>query len=1012
MAGSDGARHRGRGTGTVPGRARGYALLVFRQWRRDPWVSLLLALVVCAVAALSTAWPRMALDMNTRQVPHVIDDLSALRRDVTATGTIYAAPPLRLPGGAAAKGASPGGPSRGPVSSTGEPPSDEAQSDEAPAGPESADSTWGSVLAAMQGLRAAQPEPLRSVLGDPAVQVDIDREIVGPGPPGAATAIALTLRVDPSLEDHVEVVEGDWPEVVVNQARPEGATILSTEADPEAEGFEAIEVLLLDEAARTMNWSVGDRWGPLELSGTYRPTDPEDPRWEHADNSTSVGRLESEGAVTSVVTGYLPSASTGVVDTTTSGLRVRMAFPVQVQELSGADVEEATRQLEQFALARHTLLPATPQDQMTQPMLQELTGTFDAESIAQFRQLVGQQQATASLLAVVAAGPVGVALAVLVLGTRLIRVRRSPTVGLLLARGASRRQVGGLLALEGLVLGLPAAALGYAVAARLFPTSSGPTEVVVAAAVGVLPAAAMVLVGGTNQLREERADLGTPGRHRWRFLGEVGLLTLTGLAVWRLLTRGLPEAGAGAQAGPGAQAALGTQTGPDAEAGSSAQGAAVVQDLGVESVTQSASGVDLLLAATPLLLALSACVVALRCYPVPVRVLSTVLRRSRGMAGFLGTARALRDPAAGLLPALAVILGVAIGVSSVVLSSTITRGADVASWESAGAELRVSGPTIGADQRAALRELDGVAEVATAREIPQATALSDGLRGDAVRVVVVDDEMRQVSAAAGPLEPLPEELFEVRSPTPILVLGALAEQEGTGLLARFGQVEVVGDRATLPGVRTTSHTVVLSASNWEELRGPVSSGNAALLSLTGTVPAAQVEEAVSRVIPHGLVQTPEVEMADFRAAPVGAGLIDVFSSAVAVTTALTVLALLLTHHLGAPARARMLSVLRTLGMAPRQGRAMTAWEFGPLLATALLVGVGVGALLPPVLLRALDLTGLTGGAGQPQLHVDVWLLAGVIGAVVVTSVAAVTLSAMAASRSDQAQHLRIGDERT
>lgn len=219
-------------------------------------------------------------------------------------------------------------------------------------------------------------------------------------------------------------------------------------------------------------------------------------------------------------------------------------------------------------------------------------------------------------------------------------------------------------------------------------------------------------------------------------------------------------------------------------------------------------------------------------------------------------------------------------------------------------------------------------------------------------------------------------------------------------------------RATLPGVRTAAHTVVLSAGNWEERRGPVSSGHVALLSLTGAVPAAEVQAAVADLIPHALVQTPEVELAAFRAAPVSSGLVDVITSAVVITSALTVLAILLVHHLGTPARTRMLSVLRTLGMAPRQGRALTAWEFGPLLATALVVGVGTGALVPPVLLRAIDLTGLTRGAAQPELHVDGWLLAGVIGLVVATTVAAVTVSAVVASRSDLAQQLRIGDERT
>lgn len=77
---------------------------------------------------------------------------------------------------------------------------------------------------------------------------------------------------------------------------------------------------------------------------------------------------------------------------------------------------------------------------------------------------------------------------------------------------------------------------------------------------------------------------------------------------------------------------------------------------------------------------------------------------------------------------------------------------------------------------------------------------------------------------------------------------------------------------------------------------------------------------------------------------------------------------------------------------------------------ALVVGAATGALVSWVLVRAVDLTGLTGGAAQPELAVDGALLTLVLGAVVVTMVATITVSAILAARSDLAQQLRIGDE--
>lgn len=104
-------------------------------------------------------------------------------------------------------------------------------------------------------------------------------------------------------------------------------------------------------------------------------------------------------------------------------------------------------------------------------------------------------------------------------------------------------------------------------------------------------------------------------------------------------------------------------------------------------------------------------------------------------------------------------------------------------------------------------------------------------------------------------------------------------------------------------------------------------------------------------------------------------------------------------------------MLRTLGMPPGQARSLTIWEFGPLVGIALTVGTLAGGVVSWVLARAVDLTGLTGGAAQPRLTVDVVLLLPVLGVVLMTMVATVVLSAGLAGRADLAQQLRIGDER-
>lgn len=961
----------GHGQVRVPGRPRGAARLVTRQFRRDPWVSVLLAVVVLVVSLLATAWPRLVLDMNSRQVPYVMDELSSLRRDVSAAASTWGFPPF----------------AEGGESADGQPRVD------APDGV----GYWALALAQLNEVRDAQPEPLRSALREGNLHADLSVPATGVAPPGSAVGgLQLTLRIDPALREHADLVRGEWPEAMANfEAGGSAPSLLAHDPSrplPDLEGLELIQVVLLDEAAQQLNWRVGERWGAMQLTGTYVPRDPGDPRWAHAANSTALGRISSQGGEIATAAGYLAPDSTGAVDTRPVELRLRFVLPLEAAGVRGDQVSNLVRALEQLASSQSVLLSAGYAGPGSGPVTVSLT----TEALPSLQQLLSQQQATASLLAVLAAGPIGVTLAVLLLGTRLIHGRRAGAVGLAVARGASRQQVRGVLAVEGLLLGVPAALVGYLVAGRLFPTPTGPGEVIVAVAVGLLPAAALMVTGGGGTVREQRRDLRARTGGRVRAVAEVALLVIAGLAVWRLMTRGL----VGLAAEPAAPA--------DSRVQSEAVGVGASEAVG--ATVQVAGGVDPLMAATPVLLALAACVITMRLYPVPVRLMVAVLRRGRKLSGFLGAVRALRDPGAGLLPALAVILGVAVAVSSVVLASTVTAGASAAVWESAGAQIRASGPTMGLDERRALRAIDGVAAVATAREISQQTALSGGLSADGVRVVVVDDEMEQVSADAGPLPPLPAELFEVRSPTPVLTVGALTAERGSGHLRHFGEVEVVGHRATLPGVRTRGATLVMSVSNWESVKARVSSGNAALVSLTGAVPADEVTAQVAAAVPTALVETPELREESFLRAPVTSGLLNAFLVVVVVSAVLTTLTLLLAHHMGARERARMLSVLRTLGMAPRQGRTLTAWEFGPLVATALVVGAATGALVSWLLVHAVDLTGLTGGAAQPDLSVDGALLAGVLGAVVVTVALAITVTSILASRSDLAQQLRIGDE--
>src|SRR5690606_27015065 len=106
---------------------------------------------------------------------------------------------------------------------------------------------------------------------------------------------------------------------------------------------------------------------------------------------------------------------------------------------------------------------------------------------------------------------------------------------------------------------------------------------------------------------------------------------------------------------------------------------------------------------------------------------------------------------------------------------------------------------------------------------------------------------------------------------------------------------------------------------------------------------------------------------NFLASPMAGGMTAALTAAVALSLVLVVVAVVMTLMMGAPARTRLMAVLRTLGLDPRQARAVVAWELAPLAAVAILAGGVLGVLVPWVVLSAMDLRALTGGTEQPAL---------------------------------------------
>ena len=909
-------------------------------------VPLALGLLVVLVALAATAWPRLLAGVGDRQVTHEVARAGPLSRDVVAVV--------------------PGAWPRPPAPADG-------------AGlPADVAAVHAGNLAFLDRVRAEQPEPLRSILGDPHLTVETGRVRIAAAPEGVVGSPEVTLKVDPLLGEQVELTAGAWPaaptvvqpfddltqeqyrdltvgEVADRRARADAAT-------------GALEVVLAEAAAQTLEWPVGSERTvpgtgvPLRLTGTFRPVDPDAPFWAHNPHSASAHVVDDlDRGTSAVASAYLDPAWDGAlpVGFPVGTVSTRVWFPVAGDAVAADQVDTTSAQL-------RSLVAADVPWAGTGATLALSTDLPDV-----LEQVRAQQRTTATVLAVVAAGPVGVVLAVFWLGARLVTSRRRTALGLVAGRGGTGPQLRAALALEGLVVGLPAAAVGALLAVRLVPGTLTAGDLVVPLLVGLVPAVALAAAPLPGGLPERRADVGRT-RARLRVGTECAVLALAAVAV--------------------------------------------VLVLGRDPAASTSAGVDPLVAAVPLLLALAACVLVLRVYPWPLRAVERVLHRRRDLPLFLGAARAVREPTGGLVPAAALVVGVGVAVFSTVLTSTLAHAVESTAWRSLGADIRVSGPIVTPELAARVAAVDGVGDVARLADAGRVhlTGAGDSRR---VALVAVDARaMRGVQAGAVGVPPVPVGLAGAdggRLPALIATaVGVAPGQDGLRVAVGDGvDLAVVAVADAVGGARVVDDAaVVVDAATLEELTGTALRPRVLLVDVADGVDPEVVRERVRAAVPGARTESLADATATYFDAPTTAGTAQALRVAVGLSALLVVVALVLTQMLAAPRRAGVLAVLRALGTEPRGSRHVVAWELAPLALAALVAGALLGVAVPAVVLGALDVGALTGGAAPSRPVLDPLLLGAVGAGLLVVTAGAVVASTSISSRADVAARLRLGED--
>ncbi|QEU94318.1 FtsX-like permease family protein [Streptomyces kanamyceticus] len=752
-----------------------------------------------------------------------------------------------------------------------------------------------------------------------------------------------------------------------------------------------VEVALPETAAAKLKLGPGaapltltDRLtGPkvtVRVTGVYRPTDATDPYWQ-------LDELGGRGVRKGVFMTYGPLL---VAPSVLTGSRVSTEG---TQWLATADFAAmTTRRVDALrdaategpaALTKNRALGGNPSADTALPKVLDR---------AERALLVSR-----STLLIVALQLIMLAGYALLLVARLLSTERGGETELLLARGGSRGRITWLAAVEALLLALPAAVIAPLLAAPLTRLLAGQgalsrtgLRLEVSAGTGVWLAGLVTALGCALAVVAPALSAASGGRRSVRVPAlpaplragaDVGLLVIAGVAYWQLDSR---TSGSGA----------------------------LSDDRGGQL------GIDPLLVAAPALALLAGTVVTLRLLPPAARLAERRAARGRGLPGALAGWQLSRRPLRGAGPVLLLVLSVAMGMLAVGQGASWDRSQEDQADFRAGAQIRVLGSRVAdGEQAGVFGALPGVRAAAPA--VRDTMSLSDDRQATvlaldtakAVPGLLTRDDLGNGATITAALAPDREPTKAAAEPRAV-VTDAFLDASGS----RVGdRIEVPAGSRKVPVRISDAVPELPTAGAPEGASGP--GGGGILLDLptldarlakdgakplapsewwltTGDGEAAQAAAALrSRpdIDPEQVLVRDEIA-AQLRDDPLGAGPQAALLAVAAAAAALAAVGFAVSAAGSLRERSAEFAVLRGLGAPRRQLARLIAAEQGFLLGLALLVGLGLGAVLTRAVI---PLIVLTGEAAQPVPPVLVELPLGRV-ALLLAATAAVPLLIIAA----------------
>jgi putative ABC transport system permease protein len=734
-----------------------------------------------------------------------------------------------------------------------------------------------------------------------------------------------------------------------------------------------VQAIIGADAAEALGLGVGDTFrisgpggtAPVRITGVFQPVRPAAPIWDDMRLArTSCPNLADGTRARATLLTDSPGADRAAI--LTQDVELRWRYRIDEARVTAADLPG----LSGAVLAARR---AAPPGVTVQTNLDRALATFD-----------GQLRSVRALLAVIRAGILATLLGLILLAARLVVDRRADEYALIRARGGSAAAAGLRTLGETLAVVPPAIAagwlLGAAVPGRADRGEAG--TVILVGLVATLAAPVVAVLAARHPVfTSRRSDLVRRRPSLRRLTAEASVVLFAVLGLVLLRRRGLSPA----------------------------------------------VGVDPYLVVVPVLLAVAVAVIALRVVPVPLAWAGRLGARARGVVAFLGLSGAARGAPLSAGPLAALVVAVATGVFTSVVSSTVGHARDVAAGLSVPADAQVTGFQFAADTAGRIAGLPGVS-----RAVP--VLLESGVDVVSVNRGAFVQAQMMVVDAAGAWDGLPTELAGARpgdGPVPMVVSPEVARtisgEARVNVQGRPYRFRVAAVRESVPGIEAgTRQFVVLPAQampipadqpllpnrilltgdgfDVAAVRGIADAGQRARIeALTGR-PAADWQ----LIAPATVVSRQEVRDGLDRTGVNGV-LVATALAAVAAAVVLALLTVAFTVLAGAPARGRALSRLRTMGLSGRQSRRLLVYELVPLIAAALLAGALAGIALPGLVGPALGLGGFTAGVAA-RTYVDPLLAGGVLVVAVLAMAAALAVENVVNRRLRLGEVLRLGEE--